>query len=124
MGFTLDKIVPWGRSYEEYVAMFDLSAADLQRRILGCGDGPAAFNAELIRRGGTVVSLDPIYAVDTGQIQRRIAATSPAVLAQLRDNHADYVWDAIPSVEALGRLRRAAMDRFIYCPIPFVSMKK
>ena len=32
--------------------MFDLSAADLGRRILGCGDGPASFNAELTAQGG------------------------------------------------------------------------
>lgn len=47
MGFTLDKVVPWGRSYDEYVSMFDLSGADLGVRILGCGDGPAEFNAAL-----------------------------------------------------------------------------
>lgn len=47
MGFALDKVVPWGRSYEEYISMFDLSEADLQLRILGCGDGPAGFNSVL-----------------------------------------------------------------------------
>lgn len=46
MGLTLNEIVPWGRSYDEYVAMFGLTESDRQSRILGCGDGPAAFNAE------------------------------------------------------------------------------
>ncbi|MEM6717567.1 MAG: SAM-dependent methyltransferase, partial [Cyanobacteria bacterium P01_C01_bin.147] len=45
MAITLDTIVPWGRSYAEYVAMFNLTEADLAGRILGCADGPAAFNA-------------------------------------------------------------------------------
>ena len=58
MGFTLEKVVPWGRSYEEYLCMFDLSETDLQRRILGCGDGPAGFNAMMKQRGGRVVSFD------------------------------------------------------------------
>ena len=62
MGMTLDSIVPWGRSFEEYVTMFGLTNTDLTKRILGCGDGPAGFNSELTARGGTVVSLDPIYA--------------------------------------------------------------
>lgn len=52
VGFRLDKVVPWGRSFEEYVAMFNLTKEDLGRRILGCGDGPAGFNAELTKRGG------------------------------------------------------------------------
>jgi hypothetical protein len=29
--FTLDQVVPWGRSFEEYRHMFALSGADLQR---------------------------------------------------------------------------------------------
>jgi len=39
-------IKPWGRSFEEYVRMFSLTPPDLKRKILGCGDGPASFNAE------------------------------------------------------------------------------
>jgi hypothetical protein len=44
--FTLDRIVPWGRSFDEYQHMFALSDVDLRSRILGCADGPAAFNVE------------------------------------------------------------------------------
>src|SRR4051794_26223491 len=38
----LSEIVPWGRSYQEYAAMFALSPADSRRRIIGCADGPAS----------------------------------------------------------------------------------
>ena len=61
MAFSLAEVVPWGRSYDEYVAMFDLAPADLQGKIIGCGDGPASFNGVLAGRGGSVVSIDPIY---------------------------------------------------------------
>lgn len=44
MGVKLDSVVPWGRSYEEYVRMFSLSEEDIRKLILGCGDGPASFN--------------------------------------------------------------------------------
>ena len=47
----LENIVPWGRSFNEYQAMFALSAADLQKSMLGCGDGPACFNAQLTKAG-------------------------------------------------------------------------
>jgi hypothetical protein len=49
--FTLDLIVPWGRSFDEYRQMFALTEADLGGRLVGCGDGPASFNAEATRRG-------------------------------------------------------------------------
>jgi hypothetical protein len=31
MAFTLDQVVPWGRSFDEYVAMFSLSVEDLSQ---------------------------------------------------------------------------------------------
>jgi hypothetical protein len=54
--FTLDQVVPWGRSFAEYRRMFALTDAELGLRIIGCGDGPASFNAEATRRGTAVVS--------------------------------------------------------------------
>lgn len=113
MGFSLDQVVPWGRSGAEYRAMFMLTPRDLSARILGCGDGPASFNAELSADGGRVVSVDPIYALDAERIRARIGATYDTVMAQLRANRADYLWDHIRSVEELGRIRLRAMDVFL-----------
>ena len=73
--FTLDQVVPWGRSFDEYRRMFALTEDDLNLTILGCGDGPASFNAEATRRGRRVVSCDPIYRFEKPEIQDRIAAT-------------------------------------------------
>jgi hypothetical protein len=47
MAVSLDKIVPWGCSRQEYELMFNLTASDTNGVILGCGDGPASFNAEM-----------------------------------------------------------------------------
>ena len=113
MGFTLEKVVPWGRSYEEYVNMFGLTEADLGLRILGCGDGPAGFNSELTKRGGHIVSVDPVYVFDAEQIRARILETYETVMTQMRKNHNDYVWGVIPSVEQLGSLRMSAMETFL-----------
>ncbi|MGD9947322.1 MAG: SAM-dependent methyltransferase [Desulfobulbus sp.] len=113
MGFSLEKVVPWGRSFEEYVEMFDLTAAELQLRVLGCGDGPACFNAVLTRRGGNIVSIDPIYAFAAEQIKKRIADTCETVLEQLQRNQSDYVWEKIGSVHELGQLRMEAMQIFL-----------
>lgn len=113
MAFELKEIVPWGRSYEEYVAMFQLTAADLTQPILGCGDGPAAFNAVLTQAGGQVVSVDPIYEFDAAAIAARIQDTFKIVLEQIRLNQAEFIWTTIPSVKALGEIRCKAMDIFL-----------
>jgi SAM-dependent methyltransferase len=113
MTFSLETIVPWGRSFAEYVAMFDLSEADLDRRILGCGDGPAAFNSELSRQGGQVVSVDPLYQFSAAEIQTRIGLTFDQVMAKVHQNQQAFVWKTITSPGQLGQLRMAAMGQFL-----------
>ncbi|NEQ45286.1 MAG: SAM-dependent methyltransferase [Leptolyngbya sp. SIOISBB] len=113
MAITLDTIVPWGRSYAEYVAMFNLTEADLTSRILGCADGPAAFNAVMTQQGNSVISVDPLYNFSAAEIRSRIAETYDVILEQVRQSQADYVWQAIASVEALGQTRMQAMETFL-----------
>jgi hypothetical protein len=93
--------------------MFALTEGDLRRTILGCGDGPAAFNAEATRRGARVISCDPLYRLSGEQIRDRIDATRDEILEQTRRNHATFVWNEIRNVEELGRVRTAAMDGFL-----------
>jgi len=113
MSFTLEKVVLWGRSFDEYVAMFSLTEHDLTKKILGCGDGPASFNSELTEQGGSVKSVDPIYQFSAKEIEERIRATYPMVIEQTRNNHDEFVWNNIASVEELGRIRMAAMTKFL-----------
>jgi len=111
--FALDKVVPWGRSYEEYLGMFALDEADMNSRILGCADGPAGFNAEATRLGKCVVSVDPLYRFSTTEIRERISVTSQQILGGVRHNAADFLWHRIPTVDDLGRVRMRAMQTFL-----------
>ncbi|HEV2701671.1 MAG TPA: hypothetical protein VGV09_08580 [Steroidobacteraceae bacterium] len=113
MTFTLADVVPWGRGFDEYVAMFALQPRDLAETILGCGDGPAAFNAVATERGYRVVSVDPIYEFSAADIERRIERTTQEIAEQTRRNAAEFVWTQFSSVEELITARRAAMQRFL-----------
>lgn len=111
--FTLDQVVPWGRSFAEYRRMFALADDDLRLKIMGCGDGPASFNAEATRRGSQVVSCDPIYRYGVDSLRERIASTYDEILEQTRQNAGEFIWSTIHSVEELGRIRLAAMNDFL-----------
>ncbi len=113
MTFAYDTIVPWGRTFDEYQRMFNLSAHDLSLRMLGCGDGPAAFNAQLSRDGRRMVSCDPLYQFTAQQIRERIDVTYTNVIEQTRHDQSKFVWESIPSVDALGEIRMAAMNEFL-----------
>lgn len=113
MSFDLDDIVPWGRSFEEYRRMFALSPDDLTGRLLGCGDGPASFNAEAAHRAGSVVSVDPIYAFSAEAINERIQDTHDEVLQQLRQNREDFIWEEANSPDRLVQKRLDTMRIFL-----------
>ena len=105
--------MPWGRSFVEYQAMFNLTELDLQKNILGCGDGPAAFNKELTKLGGSITSIDPIYQFSRTELKQRIADVYDEVLKQVATNHADFVWKNIKSLDELGQIRMQAMNDFL-----------
>ena len=109
----LSEIIPWGRSFDEYRLMFGLSESDLAGRILGCGDGPASFNAEATALGHSVISCDPIYAFSTEEIRQRVEDSHRTVISQVRTIQEGFVWNYFHDPDHLGRARLAAMRRFL-----------
>ncbi len=110
---NLENVVPWGRSFSEYSEMFALTQKDFEGRILGCGDGPSSFNAEATHSGYRVVSIDPIYRFDAGEIARRIDETADKVLCEVKKHCDLFVWKSISSPEMLREVRQQAMERFL-----------
>jgi len=113
MTFQLAEVVPWRRSFDEDASMFALSEQDLHKTILGCADGPASFNCELTQRGGSIISVDPLYACRTDQIKQRIDDTFDEVLKQTRKNSHEFIWKSVSSVRELGRVRMEAMAKVL-----------
>jgi SAM-dependent methyltransferase len=113
MTFFLADVVPWGRTYEEYVRFFDLSAHDLERRIIGCADGPASFNSGLTALGGSIVSCDPLYRFSGEEIRARIEQCWPEIREQVERNKELFIWESVSSPEELAKWRRSAMRMFL-----------
>ncbi len=113
MTIILEKVVPWGRSFEEYVSMFALSKEDLEKRFLDCGSGPASFNSSLTKLGGHIISVDPIYRFNSSELRSRINEAYKIIMEQVGKNKNEYVWEQISSVEELGRIRMRAMNDFL-----------
>ncbi len=109
----LENIVPWGRNLSEYVAMFTLTNSDLDTKILGCGDGPSSFNTEVDLNGGSVTSVDPIYAYSRQEIMQRIDEVTPEVMDQVVKNKDDFVWKSISSTGMLYEMRIESMTEFL-----------
>lgn len=113
MSFKLKNIIPWGRSMDEYVKMFNLTPEELRLTILDCAGGPASFNAEMTAQGYKVISCDPIYQFTADEIDNRIQDTYQIVIDGVKANQEYYVWQNIQSPEQMGEIRMAAMRKFL-----------
>lgn len=91
MPIQYEHIVPWGRNFEEYCNMFNLSQEDLTKNIISCGDGPASFNCEGTQKGIHITSIDPIYCFTKQQLAKRINETYDIVINQTIDNADNFV---------------------------------
>ena len=111
--YTLNQVVPWGRSLDEYRRIFALDEADVEREIVDVGGGPASFNTEMTALGKHVTSVDPVYDFTAAQIRQRIDEIYDNMIDQLRPNLDEYVWDEFGSPDGLGQYRLATMDRFL-----------
>lgn len=109
----LNSVVPWGRSMDEYIAMFFLSEQDLNSRIVSLADGPASFNAEMAALARPVISVDPLYRFSAAEIAQRIDAVYPEVMHQVEQHQHDFIWDRIATPSMLAQLRMQAMETFL-----------
>jgi hypothetical protein len=113
MAMKLDAVVPFGRSLDEYIRMFNLTTIDLGQRILGIGDGPASFNAEATQGGVQVISVDPVYAFSGAEIQHRFEAVVDSIIGQVRATPNNWVWSYHKSPDDLRRNREQALAKFL-----------
>ena len=113
MAMVLQNVAPIGRSFEEYLLMFGLNEKELGKKILGIGDGPASFNAEMKELGNTVTSVDPLYEFEGTDIERRFYEVIDGVLEQMIATPGDWTWGYHDSPEHLRLHREQAIVKFI-----------
>jgi hypothetical protein len=113
MVMKLDKVVPFGRSLDEYIKMFNLSSEDLQQRILGVGDGPASFNAEGTAKGYKINSIDPIYQFDGAEIKQRFDAVVDNIIDQIIATPNNWVWSYHQNPQELKASRIKTLEIFL-----------
>ncbi|MGD1919433.1 MAG: SAM-dependent methyltransferase [Pleurocapsa sp.] len=113
MVMKLDKVVPFGRSLDEYIKMFDLSPKDLQKHILGVGDGPASFNAEGTAKGYDITSIDPVYQFDCAGIKQRFDAVVDNIINQIIATPDSWVWSYHQNPQDLKARRVKALKTFL-----------
>jgi hypothetical protein len=112
MAMQLEQVVPFGRSLDEYIHMFNLTDRELQTKILSVGDGPASFNAEGTELGYSIKSIDPLYVFDAEQIRDRFYAVIDNIISQIEQTPKDWIWTYHRSPQDLRQNRERVTQRF------------
>lgn len=114
MPVELKEIIPWGRTLREYELMFSLTENELPLKILGCGDGPASFNAEWTARGGTVISIDPVYQFSGAEIKQRFDTVRDDIIANVDETPERWSWSFHRDSRDLLANRETALNKFLF----------
>ena len=111
---VLGEFLVSARSLAEYRAIFDLTDADLQGRILDCPGGAASFTVEASDLGARVTAADPIYSRPTDRL-RSLAVSKTDRGSDWATAHYDrYRWDWYGGDPEQHRaIRHAAAARFV-----------
>jgi len=109
----LGDIIVTARPYDEYVAMFGLSADELLRGpVLDCPAGASGFAAGARARGGDVTAVDPEYARPPDALIRRAVADTRYGNQYVRANPHTYSWGFFRDPDDHLARRLAAADAF------------
>lgn len=106
------KRVLWGQNVDEYREMFNLSAVDLQGKLLEYGCGPSTVNSELNQKAQSIVSCDPLFSLDKAVLQSKVDLIFEDRVQQMTKNQEKFNFSHYKNLEGLVAKRREGIVRF------------
>lgn len=111
---ALDSLVITPRPLSDYRNMFLLTDDELVAGpILDCPAGASPFGAQVRARGGSVVSIDPTYALSRDELVTRIGTDLARLDVWINANTNAPDWNYLGSPKALMRAWELAIDFFL-----------
>lgn len=112
MNLDLDRIVFIGRTYSEYLDMFDLHESELEgRTILDCPAGACSFTAEGSRRGFDIMAADIAYQFGPDELELKGVKDLEHAKVRLQEAQGEYIWDYYCTVEGHQKHREEALSQ-------------
>lgn len=100
------------RSFEEYLAMFGLTDADLTGTILDCPGGGSSFTARAGAAGATAYAVDPVYSTPSIVLAQQVIADTDRGSAHTAAGQSRYRWDFYGDLDGHRRIRQASARVF------------
>lgn len=112
-GFNVEEFAFIGRTFEEYVHMFDLDLDGLRDEVvLDCPSGPGSFVAVARDQGIDAIGADVMYGKSPDRLRRQCEGDTVDMIAQLRENTDLFAWDFYGDVDGRAAMLRDACETF------------
>ena len=103
----------WGRTLEDYNAMFNLKPLSNSINIVSIADGPSTVNLELRNKGFNFKSVDPVYGFSLDEIERYFSESFEYNKTFFYNNKDKFVFgDSIEITKILSK-RKETYESFI-----------
>ena len=110
----IDRVAFIGRTYFEYMRMFDLDESVLRKGpVLDCAAGPSSFTAEARGLGFNVVACDLLYGSAPGTLLKKGKEDIEHVFEKVEGVPHLYVWEYYKNRNEIIALRHKALELFI-----------
>lgn len=114
MKFNIDRIAFIGRSFNEYMKIFDLNENCLKnRRILDCPSGASSFTAIASRKGYDVTASDILYGIAPDKLEERCERDVQKIRQSLSGIEDMFVWEYFKNPDELLKHRIVTYKTFI-----------
>jgi hypothetical protein len=110
----VEDVIVIGRTFDQYLRMFDLRPPDLQgRSILDCPAGAASFVATASEWAETAVGADLMYQLSPQELERRCEADYQKAVGLLETTDQILAEETYSSIETRKALLEESYERFI-----------
>lgn len=109
----IDRVAFLGRTYDEYLKIFDLNEDILKRGpILDCPAGASSFAAEAKKKGFDVTACDILYRHPIDRLTEKGLDDLQHVFEKLEEVSGLYTWYYYKNTKEVISLRRKALEGF------------
>ncbi|WIV21014.1 SAM-dependent methyltransferase [Paenibacillus polygoni] len=106
----LNRVVFIGRTFDEYLLMFNLTQEELRgRKILDCPAGACSFTAMANTQGADATASDIAYYYPFEQLAQKGFDDIEHAMLNMEKAQSNYAWDYFKSVEGLKKHRIQAL---------------
>jgi SAM-dependent methyltransferase len=106
------KIVLWGHGVKDYQEMFDLTQADLRKKILEFGCGATAFNAQLHHINSSLISCDPLFNLNGEDLRTEVDKTLAEMEERVIKDQDKFNFQQYGGLANLVNERKEGMEQF------------